>query len=180
MTNARGTSLSPQDFLLLDSWGRSLYEAFGERPYLVGSVALASRDPRDVDIRMLLPEGASWLVGGLDVSVARLSWRLRTINMAITLWGRQVTGMPIDFQFQPSDEFHSYDEERRSALGLQHLVANDEQPTAASCELSEGQERWVERTFTVALDVGTYGSDPDDEEIVYLLRMGGIDARSDT
>lgn len=37
-------------------------------------------------------------------------------------------------------------------------------------------ERWVERTFTVQLDVGTYGRDVDDEEIAYLLRMGGIDA----
>jgi len=37
-------------------------------------------------------------------------------------------------------------------------------------------ERWVERTFTMRLDIGTYGEDPDDEEIAYLLRMGGIDA----
>lgn len=36
--------------------------------------------------------------------------------------------------------------------------------------------RWVTRTFTMRLDVGTYGSEPDDEEIAYLLRMGGIDA----
>ena len=36
--------------------------------------------------------------------------------------------------------------------------------------------RWVERTFTVSLDVGSYGEDVDDEEITYLLRMGGIDA----
>lgn len=38
------------------------------------------------------------------------------------------------------------------------------------------QPRWVERTFTMRLDVGTYGSEPDDAEIAYLLRMGGIDA----
>lgn len=36
--------------------------------------------------------------------------------------------------------------------------------------------RWVERTYRVRLDVGTYGSEPDDDEFVYLLRMGGIDA----
>lgn len=45
-----------------------------------------------------------------------------------------------------------------------------------ACE--QARVRWVERTFTVHLDVGTYGGDPDDEEIAYLLRMGGIDARS--
>lgn len=38
------------------------------------------------------------------------------------------------------------------------------------------QPRWVERTFTMRLDVGTYGAEPDDAEIAYLLRMGGIDA----
>lgn len=40
----------------------------------------------------------------------------------------------------------------------------------------ESRERWVERTFTVWLDEGTYGSTPDTEEIAYLLRMGGINA----
>jgi hypothetical protein len=35
----------------------------------------------------------------------------------------------------------------------------------------------VRRTFTVWLDEATYGSTPDDEEIAFLLRMGGIDAR---
>lgn len=39
-------------------------------------------------------------------------------------------------------------------------------------------ERWVERTITVWLDEGTFGSAPDEEEFAYLLRMGGIDAES--
>lgn len=42
---------------------------------------------------------------------------LRTINVAITLWGRQVTGLPIDFQFQLDHEFHKYDDEPRNPLG---------------------------------------------------------------
>jgi hypothetical protein len=34
----------------------------------------------------------------------------------------------------------------------------------------------VHITPTIRVDVGTYGSEVDDEEIAYLLRMGGIDA----
>jgi hypothetical protein len=37
-------------------------------------------------------------------------------------------------------------------------------------------QRWVHITPTIRVDVGTYGSEVDDEEIAYLLRMGGIDA----
>lgn len=106
----RSTSLSPHDFRLLDQWGRQLGEVFGETPYLVGSVARASRDPRDVDVRMMLPEGAGW------IAATRL--RLLHVNLSVTMWGRQVTGLPIDFQFQPPNEFHTYDEERRGALGI--------------------------------------------------------------
>lgn len=40
----------------------------------------------------------------------------------------------------------------------------------------ESRERWTKRTFTVFLDEGTYGDSPDEEEVAYLLRMGGIDA----
>ena len=122
----RGTSLSPQDFLLLDEWGTQLTEAFGDTPYLVGSVARAARDYRDVDVRMLLPDEAWWLYGTQAMTMTRLSWRLRVINMTITMWGRQVTGLPIDFQFQPGEEFHSYDDDRRSALGISTRVARNE------------------------------------------------------
>lgn len=112
----RGTSLSPQDWFLLDQWGRQLQEAFDEMPYLVGSVGRAERQYRDVDVRMLAPE--SW--------VAEHKIRLRTINTAVSLWGRKVTGLPIDFQFQPAEEFHTYDGERRGALGISTQVAVQE------------------------------------------------------
>lgn len=111
----RSTSLSPHDFRLLDQWGRQLQEVFGETPYLVGSVARAARDPRDVDVRMLLPEGAGW------IAATRL--RLLHVNLSVTMWGRQVTGLPVDFQFQPPNDFHTYDDERRSALGISTRVA---------------------------------------------------------
>lgn len=114
----RHTHLGPHDFMLLDRWGRQVYEAFHERPYLVGSVERGERDWRDVDVRICLPDDAGWLIEFADMTAAMQSLRLRTINLAVSLWGRHVTGLPIDFQFQPADEFHSYDGERRGALGI--------------------------------------------------------------
>lgn len=108
----RATSLSPQDHFLLDQWGRQMREAFpGDTggPYLVGSVARAEAVWRDVDVRHLLTD--PFLLDGPQP-------RLRTLNVALTLWGRQVTGLPLDFQFQTPEEFHSYDGERRSAIGI--------------------------------------------------------------
>ena len=117
VVQSRATSLSPQDFMLLDQWGRQLDEAFGETPYLVGSVARAADHYRDVDVRMDSPH--IWLT--------KSKVRLRAMNLAISLWGRQVTGLSIDFQFQHGKEFHEHDGERRSALGISTRVALQEE-----------------------------------------------------
>lgn len=110
----RGSALSPQDKYLLDQWGRQLREAFGDTAYLVGSAGYGGeRHPRDVDVRMLLPKGAGW--------VARTQARLWAINVAVSTWGRTVTGLPIDFQFQPADDFHA-ENGYRSALGISPRV----------------------------------------------------------
>lgn len=106
-TRRRASSLGPHDMYLLDEWGRQLETAFGECPYFVGSASRAEDNWRDVDLRMLCPETLA------DASPLML----RVINLAISLWGRQVTGLPIDFQIQPAEEFHSYDHEVRNPMG---------------------------------------------------------------
>jgi len=105
-------SLGPQDIFLLDQWGRQLEEAFGEVPYLVGSVARAEAVWRDVDVRMLIPSRLKRTVLTRSAMLA-----VRTVNVALSLWGRQVTGLPIDFQMQLAEEFHKYDSEIRNPLG---------------------------------------------------------------
>ena len=107
-TKQRATSLGPQDIFLLDQWGRQLQEAFIETPYLVGSVARGETGWRDVDVRIL---------NRLSTFGRMKPLGIRTVNLAISLWGRQVTGLPIDFQIQQSEEFHSYDGEIRNPLG---------------------------------------------------------------
>lgn len=115
----RATSLSPHDFLLLDQWGRDLDEAFRSSmltsPYLVGSV-LDGGAYRDVDVRMLTS----------DPWVLTHDLRLRTLNMCVSMWGRQVTGLPVDFQFQPEAEFHRYDGHQRNALGINPRIRAQE------------------------------------------------------
>lgn len=103
----RATSLGPHDIFLLDQWGRQLTEAFHESAYLVGSASRAAATWRDVDVRMLIPMGIS----------TSDSLMLRTLNLALSLWGKQVTGLPIDFQMQDAEEFHKYDDEVRNPLG---------------------------------------------------------------
>lgn len=102
----RGTTLSPAELFVLDQWGRQLAEAFGATPYLVGS-AERGGNWRDVDVRMVLP----WP----EETMSALA--VYTLNVAISLWGRQVTGLPIDFQMQGEAAFHSYDDETRNPLG---------------------------------------------------------------
>lgn len=104
---SRATSIGPHDIYLLDQWGRQLTEAFGAGAMLVGSVARGEKDWRDVDIRMPLPK-----------SMTRMSdHAIRAVNLAVTLWGRQVTALPIDFQMQRADEFKSYDNDIRNPMG---------------------------------------------------------------
>ncbi len=100
----RSTVFGPHDIFLLDQWGRQLHEAFGATPYLVGSSEHGDRSYRDVDVRMLDP-----------LKLGHRPLARRTLNVAVSLWGRQVTGLPIDFQGKT--EFHRYDDESRNPLG---------------------------------------------------------------
>lgn len=79
-----------------------------EMPYLVGS-SIQRPDYRDVDVRMMLD----------DDKVDALPCELRYFNLVVSLWGQQVTRLPIDFQIQrvseANDEFGS---RPRHALGI--------------------------------------------------------------
>jgi hypothetical protein len=92
--------IGPQDVFLLDQWGRQLHEAFGEMPYLVGSVARGERQWRDVDVRLPI-EDEDW------PHYSDPPAKLYSLNLAVTLWGRHVTGLPIDFQFQSLTEYRA-------------------------------------------------------------------------
>lgn len=86
----------------LNSWGAELYRAFGETPYLVGSSAV-SKTWRDVDVRVILDEEPFVRLCGERQRPNETNPRWAALVTAISLWGRECTGLPIDFQFQLRD-----------------------------------------------------------------------------
>lgn len=93
----RASFLVQSDFERLEEWCRNVCILFGpEIPYLVGSATERS-DYRDVDLRLILED-----------EVFDRSWRdpvkVRLVNRALSIWGQQETGLPIDFQIQRQTE----------------------------------------------------------------------------
>lgn len=121
----RATFLLVSEVKLLQTWGREVCRMFnGVMPYHVGS-SLKRADYRDVDVRLLLADDRYDMLADL-VNVDRL-------NLAVSLWGQKVTGLPIDFQVQPTtdanERYSSKNGHWRSALGLS-ADALDESTTA--------------------------------------------------
>lgn len=104
----------------LDRWGGVLFHATGQVPYLVGS-ALERRDFGDVDVRIILDDhlyDALFPAPKYHPQRAQALWSM--LCEAISVWGRQETGLPIDFQFQRMTEANAEEPGagHRSALGL--------------------------------------------------------------
>lgn len=85
--------------ILLDAFGQWLFEAFDETAYLVGSAA-AGKTWRDIDVRIMLddPEFFNTFPGYRKHNQQDAKWAL--ICAAISLLGKHMTGLPIDFQIQ--------------------------------------------------------------------------------
>ena len=87
----------------------SLSMLYGGHLYLVGS-ALTSPNWRDVDIRVILDDDA---YDDLARNVVPA-----ILNLSISVWGRKVTGLPIDFQIQRMTDANAEFSGRRNALGM--------------------------------------------------------------
>lgn len=107
----RAYYLTNPELARLRTWGFEVKLAFGKMPYLVGSV-LRRRDFRDVDVRICTDAPPT----GID---------LHYLNLAVSEWGRAWTGLPVEFQAQPAEEFHTYDHEPRQALGISSLARQE-------------------------------------------------------
>lgn len=82
--------------------------------YLVGS-SLTSKDYRDVDVRcMLRDEDFETLFPKDDRG---LRPRFMLLCLSISAWFRQVTGLPVDFQFQKQSVANAKHKGERNALG---------------------------------------------------------------
>jgi hypothetical protein len=114
--------------LLLDEFGSQVWAAFGSPPYLVGS-ALAGKQWRDVDVRMMLSDG-DWDAMGLgEPRYCHHNGKWVALCLAFSALGRQMTGLPIDFQLQRRTEANAEHSKPRSALGITPLrIVNTKAP----------------------------------------------------
>lgn len=94
-------------------------DAFGGyHCYVVGS-ALERPDWRDVDVRHISSDEEFYK---LFPDAAENAWeqdaRWLLLTIAISAWMSKITGLPIDFQFQPQTHANERHKGRRSAYGL--------------------------------------------------------------
>jgi hypothetical protein len=86
--------------ILIKQFGAVLYAAFGEVAYHVGSSLMKKRDWRDVDIRILLDDEKYNTMGFGDPKRPQDNAKWVAFTLAFSALGRQMTGLPIDFQIQ--------------------------------------------------------------------------------
>ena len=110
--------------LLLEEFGSQVWSAFGKPPYLVGSALVEKSNWRDVDIRLILSdeEYKQMELGSPEYPHENAKWV--AFCLAFSALGKQITGLPIDFQIQQqtlaNKLFSDKDDpkQRRSALGI--------------------------------------------------------------
>lgn len=111
----------PQD-ILLHEFGSLAWYAFGGVAYHVGSSLKEKSGWRDVDVRVILEDEEYERQGFGDPKDCRANHRWIAMTLAFSLLGKEMTGLPIDFQIQQQSwanaTFPSKDGHRRSALVL--------------------------------------------------------------
>jgi hypothetical protein len=96
----------------LHRFGRVCRDAFDATAYLVGS-ALHTTDWRDVDVRVILSDEEYERQIGELRHPPILNARYAALCEAFSALGREMTGLPIDFQIdQQSDANERYDKAR--------------------------------------------------------------------
>jgi hypothetical protein len=105
--------------LHLEAFGNLLYAAFGHIPYHVGSSMPSENKSgwRDVDVRLMLPddEYEAMGLGHPDHGHSNAKWV--ALCMAFSSLGKEMTGLPIDFQIQQTSHANkAFGTHPRSAL----------------------------------------------------------------
>ena len=104
----------PQN-ILLNQFGRLIAEAFGDYPYQVGS-SLETTEWRDVDVRLILEDEKYEVLFGKPKNNMLENKKWQAFCLAFSVLGKQMTGLPIDFQIQPRSWANEKYSGRRSSL----------------------------------------------------------------
>lgn len=97
----------------LQKFGVIVADYFGHTAYHVGS-SLYRKDFRDVDVRLILPDDEFDELFGQGATHAYA--KLAAITLAFCALGKEMTGLPIDFQVQRQSYANSAYPFNRSAL----------------------------------------------------------------
>lgn len=84
----------------LVKFGVIVRDYFGHVPYHVGS-SLLSKQWRDVDVRLMLPDTEFEAQFG-TLTGALVNPKLAAVTLAFSALGKAMTGLPVDFQIQPT------------------------------------------------------------------------------
>lgn len=99
----------------LTKFGCIIRDYFGDWPYQVGS-SLETKAWRDVDVRLILDDAEFEQQFG-KISNAEVNAKLAAVTLAFAALGKEMTGLPIDFQIQPQSHANKvYGDRPRSAL----------------------------------------------------------------
>ena len=98
----------------LHKYGTILRDYFGAVAYQVGS-SLTCKTWRDVDVRIILDDDEFTTRFG-TVRTAENNPKLAAITLAFAALGKEMTGLPIDFQIQPQSWANEKYDGPRSAL----------------------------------------------------------------
>ncbi|SHN20580.1 hypothetical protein [Cryptosporangium aurantiacum] len=99
---------------LVHEFGTIVADYFGHIPYQVGS-SITSKDWRDVDVRLILPDDEFAAMFG-EIQSAEVNVKLAAVSLAFAALGQAMTGLPIDFQIQPQTHANEKHPGRRNAL----------------------------------------------------------------
>ena len=98
----------------LGKFGTIITDYFGHVAYHVGS-SLDRKDWRDVDVRLILPDDEFTELFGTNQS-STTNQKLSAVTLAFAALGKEMTGLPIDFQIQPQSWANEHYPFKRSAL----------------------------------------------------------------
>lgn len=113
-------SVGMPETLKLEEFGQLLFDIFGDMAYHVGSSLEKKTGWRDVDIRLIMDDEKyeKMRFGKPSEEHGNDKWRRVCLNLSML--GKQITGLPIDFQIQQrtiaNERFNRKKGCRRSAL----------------------------------------------------------------
>lgn len=110
------SALTPRQLFNLDEACKPLVKAYGVTPYLVGTAAETKQPYRDVDVRLIFPNG---MYDNLQKVIGQEG--IAFTGFVIGAYLESKTGLPIDFQFQRMTEANDRHNGVRNPLGCREL-----------------------------------------------------------